>query len=64
MGDYNINYLNELEQQNLVTILIPYGLQIINTKIHTRIHGISRSLIDYIISDHFNAEVLQRRTLR
>ena len=30
MVDYNINNLNQHEEQNLDTILIPYGLQIFN----------------------------------
>ena len=52
MGDYNINYLNDSEKQCLDTILTPYGLKILNITEPTRIRKKSRTLIDYIITDH------------
>ena len=56
MGDFNIDYLTPREQQNLVTVILPYGLTVIKTKEPTRVKGQSRSLIDYIILDHFDVD--------
>ena len=56
MGDYNIDYMNEREMQDLETVIIPYGFKINNIDQPTRVRGNSKSLIDYIISDHFQSE--------
>ena len=56
MGDFNIDYLTPREQQNLDTVILPYGLTVTNTKEPTRVKGQSRSLIDYIILDHFGVD--------
>ena len=37
MGDYNKNYLNQREKENLETVILPYGLTTINTDQPTRI---------------------------
>lgn len=52
MGDYNINYLNEDEKEKLDACLIPYGLDVINKKVPTRITENTKTLIDYIISEN------------
>ena len=54
MGDYNINYLNQREKEDLETVILPNGLTTINTDQPTRISNKSGSLIDYIITDHYN----------
>ena len=59
MGDYNIDYLNWKERQFLDSIIVPYGLNVINSQHATRIQGNSKSLIDYIISDLPNAKQFQ-----
>ena len=46
MGDYNINYLNNKERNNIDTVLIPYDLKVVNTK-PTQ----GKNLIDYIITE-------------
>ena len=46
MRDYNIDYLNEREQN-----CQPYGLKILNTNIPTRVKDDSKTLFDYIITD-------------
>ena len=51
MGDYNINYLENKEKQNLETIIQPYDLNVTNKHQATRIKDESISLIDYIIID-------------
>ena len=51
MGDYNRAYLNNKDKQNLDTITVPYGLNIVNKEIPTRVRGKSKSLLDYIITD-------------
>ena len=51
MGDYNVDYLNNKEKQYLDTITVPYGLNIVNTEIPTRVRGKSKSLLDYIFTD-------------
>ena len=51
MGDYNINYLENKEKQNLETIIQPYDLNVTNKHQATRIKDESNSLIDYIIID-------------
>ena len=56
MGDYNIVHLNKRERQDLKTVILPYGFKINNTDEPTRVRGNSKSLIDYIITDHFQAE--------
>ena len=56
MGDFNIDYLTPREQQNLDTVILPYVLTVTNTKGPTRVKGQSRSLIDYIILDHFDVD--------
>ena len=56
MGDFNIDYLTPREQQNLDTVLLPYGLTVNNTKETARVKGQSRSLIDYSILDHFDCD--------
>ena len=32
MGDYNIDYLNNKEQNNTDIVLIPYDLKLVNTQ--------------------------------
>ena len=56
MGDFNIDYLTPREQQNLDTVILPYGLTVTNTKEPTRVKCQSRSFIDYIILDHFDVD--------
>ena len=56
MGDYNVDYLNEREQNCLDTVILPYGLRIQNTNIPTRVKDDSKTLIDYIIIDLNNSE--------
>ena len=51
MGDYNIDYPNPKEKKCLETILLPYGLQIMNTEQPTWVKGNSQSKIDFIITD-------------
>ena len=55
MGDYNINYLNTRKKQDLETVILPYGLIVSNTDQPTRMKGTSKTLIEYIITDHSNA---------
>ena len=45
MGDYNINYLNTREKQDLETVILPYGLIVSNADQPTRIKGTSKTLI-------------------
>ena len=52
MGDYTIDYLSDSEKQRLDTILKPYGLKILNITEPTRTRKKSRTLIDYLITDH------------
>ena len=56
MGDYNIDYLNEGEQNFLDSVILPYGLWILNTNIPNRDEDYSNTLIDYIITDLNNSE--------
>ena len=56
MGDYNTDYLNEREQISLGTVILPYGLRILNTNIPTRVKDNSKTLIDYRITDLNNSE--------
>ena len=51
IGDYNINYLENKEKQNLETIIQPYDLNVTNKHQATRIKDESNSFIDYIIID-------------
>ena len=46
MCDYNINYLNNKERNNIDTVLIPYDLKVVNTE-PTR----GQNLIDHIIME-------------
>ena len=55
MGDYNLKYLNQRKREDLETVILPYGLTTINTDQPTRIGKKALSLIDYIITDHYNA---------
>ena len=50
-GDYNINYLENKEKQNLETIIHPYDLNVTNKQQLTRIKDESNSSIDYIKID-------------
>ena len=59
MGDYNINFLNKNERECLETILIPYGLYAMNKELPTRVVGSSKTLIDYILTDHLKAETFE-----
>lgn len=56
MGDYNINYLNGEERDKLDNCLMPYGLDVLNKKVATRISVSTKTLLDYIISDSSNTE--------
>ena len=56
MTDYNIDYLNECEQNCLGTVILPYGLRTLNTNVPTRVKENSKTLIDYIITDLHNSE--------
>ena len=51
MGDYNINWLNNLEREKLDSITTPYGLSSTNESTPTRISNTSRTLIDYIFTN-------------
>ena len=55
MGDYNINYLNTREKQDLETVTPPYGLRVSSTDQPTRIKDTSKKSIEYIITDYSNA---------
>ena len=59
MGDCNINFLNKNELECLETFLIPYGLHVMNKELTTRVVGTSKTLIDYIITDHLKAETFE-----
>ena len=59
MEDYNINFLNKNERECLETILIPYGLYVMNKELPIRVVGTSKTLIDYIITDHLKAETFE-----
>ena len=52
IGDYNINYLNNKEKQKLDTIILPYDLQLMNSRTATRHQNGCCSLLDYIITDN------------
>ena len=52
LGDYNINYLDSKEKENLDSIIIPYGLKVFCPNDETRISSSSKTHIDYIISDY------------
>ena len=54
MGDYNINYLNQREREDLETVTLPYGVAAINNDQPTRISNKSGSLMNHIITDHYN----------
>ena len=51
MGDYNLDCLNKKEKECLDTLMVPYGRNIKNINIPTRISGNCKSLLDYIITD-------------
>ena len=59
MGDYNVDYLNLKEKECLETILLPYGLQIMNTDQPTRVKENSQSIIDFIITDLPNSKCFE-----
>ena len=46
LGDFNINYLHPNERNKIDTILVPYGLSVVN-KTPTR----GKNLIDFVIKD-------------
>ena len=52
LGDYNINYLDSKEKENLDSIIIPYGLKVFCPNDETRISSSTKTHIDYIISDY------------
>ena len=52
LGDYNINYLDSKEKENLDSIIIPYGLKVFCPYDETRISSSTKTHIDYIISDY------------
>ena len=56
MGDYNIDYFDKRERECLETILTLYGLNVMNKDHATRVQNQSRTLIDYIITDHLKSE--------
>ena len=51
LGDYNINYLDIKEKENLDSIIIPYGLKVFCPNEETRSSSSTKTHIDYIISD-------------
>ena len=51
MGDFNLNQFCTTERRDLDNIIEPYGMQISNTQIPTRLNDTSATLIDYIITD-------------
>ena len=55
MGDYNNDYMNTRERQDLETVVLPYGFMINNTNQPTRVRGISKSVNDYIITQSFRS---------
>ena len=59
MGDYNINYFDKKERECLETILTPYGLNVMNKDHATRVQNQSRTLIDFIITDHLKSEIFE-----
>ena len=54
LGDYNIDYLDNIEQNNLDSVIIPYGLNVCSETETTRISKSSSSHIDYIITESSN----------
>ena len=52
LGDYNLNYLDSKEKENLDSIIIPYGLKVFCPNDETRISSSTKTHIDYIISDY------------
>ena len=52
LGDYNINYLDSKEKENLDSIIIPYGLKVFCPNDETRISSSTKTHIDYIITDY------------
>ena len=48
-------YQHKKKKQDLETVTLPYGLIVSNTDQHTRIKRTSKTIIDYIITDHSNA---------
>ena len=56
LGDYKIDYLNNNVRECLDSIMVPYGLEFLNTAVPTRIRGNSQSLTDYILTDHSKAK--------
>ena len=54
-----INVLRKNERECLETLLIPDGRNVMNKEPPTRIVGSSKTLLDYIITDHLNAETFE-----
>ena len=52
LGEYNINYLDSKEKENLDSIIIPYRLKVFCPNDETRISSSTKTHIDYITSDH------------
>ena len=52
LGDYNINFLDSKEKENLDSTNIPYGLKVFCPNVETRISSSTKTHIDYIISDY------------
>ena len=59
ISDYNLNYFNKSERDCLETILVPYGLQVLNSKHPTRVQGTSKGLVDYILNDYLQANTFE-----
>ena len=59
MDDYSINYFDKRERECLGTIVTPYGLNVMNKDHPTKVQNQSRTLIDYIITDHVKSETFE-----
>ena len=58
MGDYSLNYFKKLRDCP-ESVLVPYGLQVLNTDHPTRVQGTSKYLINYIINDYLQANTFK-----
>ena len=58
MGDYNINYLDRYERNNLDSVIIPYGLNVCSSETPTRITQSSETHIDYIIAEDTSKNIV------
>ena len=58
MGDYNINYLDRFERNNLDSVIIPYGLNVCSSETPTRITQSSETHIDYIIGEDTSKNIV------